>query len=295
MEVIRSVKKMQERCKALSNQQKEIGYVATMGFFHEGHINLMKQAKENNDIVVVSIFVNPLQFGPNEDYKQYPRDESHDTVLAEQTGVDLLFIPGVNEMYPKKMSISMLIEARANVLCGRTRPGHFNGVITVLAKLFNIIQPNRTYFGMKDAQQIAVVDALVSNLNFPIVLIGVPTVRETDNLAKSSRNVFLKDNEREEAVWLYKALTYGRELVVDGEKNPDIIIKEVMDIITKRTTGKIDYVELLSYPDLEPVTAINQQVVLATAVFFKQARLIDNLLFNEDGKINNRLKQEEIV
>lgn len=295
MEIIRSTKKMQQRTKLLNQQQKQIGYVATMGFFHEGHIRLIEQAKSENDIVVTSIFVNPLQFGPNEDYEQYPRDEAHDTALAEQAGVDLLFIPGVKDMYPDKMSIRMRIEERANVLCGRTRPGHFDGVITVLSKLFNIIQPMRAYFGMKDAQQIAVVDALVNNFNFPIELIGVPTVREQDGLAKSSRNVNLQKKEREAAVWIYKALENARRLVVDGEKNPDIIVKEVMDTIINHTTGKIDYVELLSYPSMEPITVIDQQVVLATAVFFKQARLIDNLLFDKTGKISNRLKQGEIV
>ncbi|MBM7598383.1 pantoate--beta-alanine ligase [Virgibacillus halotolerans] len=290
MEIIRSIEDMQVRCKAFNQQHKQIGFVATMGFFHDGHISLMKQAKSENDIVAASIFVNPLQFGPNEDYEQYPRDEAHDISIAEQTGVDILFIPGVEDMYPKKMSIRMHMEERVNVLCGRSRPGHFDGVITVLTKLFHIIQPNRTYFGMKDAQQIAVVDALINDFNFPIELIGVPTAREQGGLAKSSRNVNLRDQEREEAVWLYKGLNSARQLVVDGEKNPDIIVKEVMDKITHNTTGKIDYVELLSYPELEPVTVIDQQVVLATAVFFKHARLIDNLLFNDIGELINRLK-----
>lgn len=290
MEVIRSIDEMKKQILNFKCHQKKIGYVATMGYFHEGHTNLMKQAKNENDIVVVSIFVNPLQFGPNEDYEQYPRDEEHDTLLAKQAGVDLLFIPGVNDMYPKKMLINLTIEERVNVLCGRTRPGHFNGVITVLSKLFNIIQPNRAYFGMKDAQQIAVVDALIHNLNFPIELAGVPTAREADGLAKSSRNINLRNKERSEAVWLYNGLKKGQKLVVDGERNPDIIVKEVMDSIINNTTGKVDYVELLSYPELEPVSVIDGQVILATAVFFKQARLIDNLLFDKNGKLINRLK-----
>lgn len=290
MEIIRSIEDMQVRCSGFNQQQKQIGFVATMGFFHQGHTSLINQAKTENDLVVVSIFVNPLQFGPNEDYEQYPRDEAHDISLAEQTGTDILFIPGVDDMYPKKMSIRMHMEERTNVLCGRSRPGHFDGVITVLSKLFHLIQPNKTYFGMKDAQQIAVVDALIHDFNFPIKLVGVPTARDQDGLAKSSRNINLREQEREEAVWLNKGLDSARQRVVDGEKNPDIIVKEVMDTITQNTTAKIDYVELLSYPELEPVTVIDQQVVLATAVFFKHARLIDNLLFNENGTLINRLK-----
>jgi pantoate--beta-alanine ligase len=290
MEIIRSIEDMQEMSNAFKLRGKQIGFVATMGFFHEGHLRLMKQAMSENDIVAASIFVNPLQFGPNEDYEQYPRNEEHDISLAEQAGVDMLFIPGVEDMYPEKMAVRMHVDERTNVLCGRSRPGHFDGVVTVLSKLFHIIQPHKAYFGMKDAQQLAVVDALINNFNFPVELIGIPTVREKDGLAKSSRNVNLLKQERNEAVWLYKGLSSARQLVVDGEKNPDIIVKEVLDVITHHTSGKIDYVELLSYPKLEPVTVIDQQVVLAVAVCFKKARLIDNLLFNDSGKLINRLK-----
>ncbi|PAV29474.1 pantoate--beta-alanine ligase [Virgibacillus profundi] len=294
MEIIRSVNTIQKKINTIIGRNEQIGFVATMGFFHAGHISLMKQAIKENDIVVTSIFVNPLQFGPGEDYDQYPRDEDRDIQLAEQSGVDILFVPDVKDMYPKTMHINMSINERVNVLCGRSRPGHFDGVITVLSKLFNILRPDRTYFGMKDAQQVAVVDALISDLNFPIEIVGLPTTRENDGLAKSSRNVNLNKNERIQAVWLYKALKKGQEFVIDGEKNPDIIVKKVMDIITKQTTGTIDYVELLSYPDLKPVSVIDQQVVLATAVYFEHARLIDNLLFDEKGNLINVFKQGEI-
>lgn len=287
MKVIRSVQMMQQEMLDLRDQQ--IGYVPTMGFFHEGHTSLMKKAREENDIVVASIFVNPLQFGPNEDFETYPRDEEQDMKLAAQFGIDFLFIPDVQEMYPREMSISMQSKQRVDVLCGRSRPGHFDGVVTVLTKLFHIIQPNKVYFGMKDAQQVAVVDGLITDFNFPIELIGLPTVREENGLAKSSRNVYLSDDEKNEAIWLYKALTNGRQLVVDGEKNPATIINEVKDIIKNKTTGIIDYIELLSYPALQPVSEINEQVILAVAVKFKQVRLIDNLLINKDGKIVERL------
>lgn len=290
MEIIRSIADMQKKSFELISGHKTIGFVATMGFFHEGHLALMEQARQDNDIVVASIFVNPLQFGPNEDYEQYPRNEKNDALLAEKAGVDIVFTPDVRDMYPSKMLVSMSIEERVNVLCGRSRPGHFEGVMTVLTKLFHIIQPATTYFGMKDAQQIAVVDALINDLNFPIELIALPTVRECDGLAKSSRNVNLSKEERAEAVSLYKALQHGRELVVDGEKNPAIIIKEVMQVIDKETSGQVDYVELLSYPALQPVSAVDQQVILATAVQFAKARLIDNLMFDGSGMLIKHIR-----
>lgn len=284
MKIIRSTGEMQEKMIKMSKSES-IGFVATMGYFHEGHLALMKQAVEDNDVVVTSIFVNPLQFGPNEDYEQYPRDEEQDVRLAEQAGVDILFVPGVQDMYPTKMNITLSVEERANVLCGRSRPGHFEGVITVLTKLFNIIRPNKTYFGLKDAQQVAVVDALINDLNFPTQLIALPTIREHDGLAKSSRNVNLTNGERSQAVWLMKALEYGHQLVVDGEQNPAIIVKEVIDVINRETSGTVDYVEMLSYPELQSVSTIKNNVVLAVAVQFKRARLIDNIIFNENGKL----------
>ncbi|MGP4107455.1 pantoate--beta-alanine ligase [Virgibacillus sp. L01] len=288
MKIIRSTAEMQEKMIEMSKTES-IGFVATMGYFHEGHLALMKQAAKDNDIVVTSIFVNPLQFGPNEDYEQYPRDEEQDIQLAEQAGVDILFVPCTQDMYPTKMNITLSVEERANVLCGRSRPGHFEGVITVLTKLFNIIRPNKTYFGLKDAQQVAVVDALINDLNFPIQLIALPTIREQDGLAKSSRNVNLANDERSQAVWLKKALDYGHQLVVDGEKNPAIIVKEVIDVINRETSGTVDYVEILSYPDLQSVFTIKNNVILAAAVQFKRARLIDNIIFNEDGKLLKQL------
>lgn len=293
VEIIREVNEMHNRIMMLKQKQKKIGFVPTMGFFHDGHLQLMKKAKEENDIVVASVFVNPLQFGPNEDFDRYPRNEADDISKAEHVGVDLLFIPTVNEMYPQKMKITMTINDRIDVLCGKARPGHFDGVITVVTKLFHIIQPNQVYFGMKDAQQVAVVDALIHDLNFPITLIGLPTVREEDGLAKSSRNVNLSSRERNEASWLYKALKHGHHLVVDGEYNPAIIIKEINNIISDNTEGVIDYLEVLSYPELKPVSHMKQQVIIAIAVQFERARLIDNLLLSDDGHIIRFWKQGE--
>lgn len=288
MKIIRSIDHLQTELSHVRNQT--IGYVPTMGFFHEGHLSLMNAARDETDIVIASVFVNPLQFGPNEDFEQYPRDEEKDTKLAEKNGVDLLFIPDVSTMYPRKASISMQVDGRTDVLCGRSRPGHFDGVVTVLTKFFNIIQPDKVYFGMKDAQQVAVVDGLIADLNFPIQLIGLPTIRDKTGLAKSSRNVHLSQKEIIEAQWLYRALTNARKLVVDGENNPATIISEVVKTIQHHTQGKIDYVELLSYPELQQVTVINEQVILAIAVNFKHVRLIDNLLFDKHGQIVKRLK-----
>lgn len=288
MIIIRSVKEMQIKIKNLRKQNK-IGFVPTMGYFHQGHLSLMKAAKEENDIVVTSIFVNPLQFGPNEDYERYPRNEERDMQLAKNTGVDILFIPEAKDMYPSELAISMKVNKRANVLCGKSRPNHFDGVVTVVAKLFNIVLPDKVYFGMKDAQQLAIIEALISDFNFPIELVGLPTVRETDGLAKSSRNVYLNEEEKNEAVWLQKALLVGQQLITRGERSPNIVSTKIKEIINKETTGIIDYVEVLSYPGLEPITTINEQIIIATAVTFNKTRLIDNLLLDEDGKILTKI------
>ncbi|GAB3802484.1 pantoate--beta-alanine ligase [Virgibacillus kimchii] len=293
MEIIRSVQSLSNKTKTLIRQNKQIGFVPTMGYLHEGHLSLMKEARKENDILIASIFVNPLQFGENEDFDQYPRDEKRDEKLAREAGVDILFIPEIEEMYPEKKQISMHVTDRTDVLCGRSRPGHFDGVITVLTKLFHMTNPERVYFGMKDAQQVAVVDMLIRNLNFPVQLIGLPTIREEDGLAKSSRNVHLTREEREEALWIYKSLQMGQKFVVDGEKNPAMIKKEVMDSIRNNTNGDIDYVELLSYPELKPVKKIDRQVILAAAVHFKKARLIDNLSFDQNGQLIHVFKPEE--
>ncbi len=286
MKIIRSVQTMM---KEVANVNKKIGFVPTMGFLHDGHLSLVKEAKQENDIVVMSIFVNPLQFGPNEDFEQYPRDEQQDAKVAEQHGVDILFLPTVDDMYPNEMGIKMTINQGTDVLCGRSRPGHFDGVITVLTKLFHIVQPNNAYFGLKDAQQFAVVNTLVTQLDFPVQLVGLPTVREEDGLAKSSRNVYLSEIERKEATSLYSGLKLGQKLIVDGIKNPATIITEVKKFISNNTSGKIDYIELLSFPKLKSITTINQQVILAVAVKFSNARLIDNIILNEEGSFIDRI------
>ncbi|MFQ3543005.1 pantoate--beta-alanine ligase [Halobacillus rhizosphaerae] len=286
MEVIKETAEMQALAAELIKEGKSIGFVPTMGYLHEGHLSLLQQARQQNDKVILSIFVNPLQFGPDEDLDAYPRDEQRDLTIAEENGVDIVFLPVEETMYPHPLSLKLSVVNRADVLCGRSRPGHFDGVVTILAKLFNLCRPDRVYFGMKDAQQVAVVDALIEDFNFPVELKSVSTVREKDGLAKSSRNVNLSALEREEAPFIQQALQKGRMLAEEGENDIDVIVKETMKFIESKTHGKIDYVELLSYPELEPVDKIDRQVILAAAVQFQHARLIDNVVFDETGAIS---------
>ncbi|MES1038479.1 pantoate--beta-alanine ligase [Peribacillus simplex] len=259
------------------NNNKSIGYVATMGFLHEGHATLLEKARKENDIVVMSIFVNPTQFGPNEDFETYPRDLERDEKVAASGGVDYLFYPTVHEMYGEEPSVKVVVQSRTDVLCGRQRPGHFDGVATVLTKFFNIILPDRAYFGKKDAQQVAVIDGLIKDFNFPIQLIAVDTVREEDGLAKSSRNVNLSDQERLEAKELYQSLLKAKEAVESGERNAATVTAIVSEHIGANTSGVIDYIEVYQYPELKPLELLAGNIIIAMAVKFKHARLIDNI------------------
>lgn len=278
MIVVDRIATMQALMRQYRREGKTIGFVPTMGYLHDGHAALIDRAREENDIVVLSIFVNPLQFGPNEDFARYPRDFERDRRIAEQHGVDVLFHPEADEMYPEPLTVRAIVQARADVLCGRSRPGHFDGVATVLIKLFNIVMPDRAYFGMKDAQQVAVVAGLIRDFNFPIELVPVPTVRETDGLAKSSRNVYLSPQERKEAPALYEALKAAAAAVDRGDRNAEAIRRLVREHIEAHTHAEIDYVEVCSYPDLTPLSALAGTVLIAVAVRFAGARLIDNIM-----------------
>ncbi|HEY4551352.1 MAG TPA: pantoate--beta-alanine ligase [Bacillus sp. (in: firmicutes)] len=282
MKVVNTITELQELIKHEKSQHHSIGLVPTMGFLHEGHRALLKRARQENEMIVLSVFVNPLQFGPNEDLANYPRDFDRDQKVAEEVGVDILFHPSVQEMYPNELSITMQVHKRTNVLCGKSRPGHFDGVVTVLTKLFHLVQPNKVYFGKKDAQQVAVVDSLVNDLNFPLQIVAVDTVREHDGLAKSSRNVYLTEEERAQAPILYRSLQRGLELIRAGEKNPESVISCIADMIHAETTGEVDYVSMLSYPNLEKVELINGDYIIALAVKFSKARLIDNVIFKQE-------------
>jgi pantoate--beta-alanine ligase len=280
MKVITNIQDLQASIQQVKNSGSNIGFVPTMGYLHEGHISLAEEARKNNDTVVMSIFVNPLQFGPNEDFDRYPRDIERDTELAKNVGVDILFIPEVGEMYDGKQSVALSVIERVEVLCGRKREGHFDGVVTVLTKLFHLIQPTRAYFGLKDAQQIAVVEGLVSDYFFPVEIVRVPTVREEDGLAKSSRNVYLSKEERREAPSLYQSLIEAKNRIDAGERDPDTIISIISMNVQENTSGEVDYVEVYSYPELTELSRLQGEIIIALAVQFQQARLIDNIIIS---------------
>ena len=281
MKVIKEIKEMQKTTADLTRAGKSIGFVPTMGYLHEGHERLLQEARKENDYVILSIYVNPLQFGEHEDLDHYPRNIDHDLSVAKRNDIDFIFLPENKTMYPAPLSIEMTVSKRADVLCGRSRPGHFEGVVTILTKLFNICRPTKAYFGQKDAQQVAVVDALIQDFNFPVQLVSVPTVREDDGLAKSSRNINLSPQERSEAPAIQKALQKGKSRLMQT-RNPDIqeVIQETRQFLERETRGKIDYIELLSYPELEPIETFDRQVILAAAVYYENARLIDNTVFH---------------
>lgn len=280
MKVIYTIDEMKRFVKDKQAAHETIGFVPTMGYLHEGHMSLINHARAENDTVVVSVFVNPLQFNDPNDLEAYPRSERHDSQVCKTHGADVLFLPNAREMYPSDMGMTMTLTKRMGVLCDRTRPGHFGGVLTVLTKLFHIIEPTHVYFGLKDAQQVAIVDLLIEDLNFNITLRQVPTVREADGLAKSSRNVNLSEDERQDAPLIYQALTEAKTMIADGERDQHIIISHVASVINQSDYATIDYIELLSYPQLESLTTLEGSVILACAVKFKRARLIDNVIID---------------
>ncbi len=261
---------------------KEVGFVPTMGYLHEGHLSLIRRARSENDVVVVSIFVNPTQFGPNEDFDRYPRDLRRDEELCKREGVDFIFYPSVEEMYPEGFSTFVEVEKLTENLCGKSRPGHFRGVATVVTKLLNIVHPTRAYFGEKDFQQLQVIKRLVRDLNIPVEIVGCPIVREEDGLAMSSRNVYLNKEERKSALSLYQGLRLAKELFERGERNPSVIRKKVKEFILSHPKTKIDYVEIVSPEDLKPVKEVKEGDVIALAVFVGKTRLIDNYVFGRE-------------
>ncbi len=282
MKVITTITEMQAIINKQKFQEKSIGFVPTMGFLHEGHLTLLNKARHDNDIVVLSIFVNPLQFGPKEDYAEYPRDFERDCALAESEKVDFLFYPSVQEMYPNEPSVKVSVQDRTDVLCGKSRPGHFDGVATVITKLFNIVMPTKAYFGKKDAQQVAVLEGVIADFNIPVELIAVDIVRENDGLAKSSRNVNLLPKERQEAPVLYHSLQAAEAAINEGERNPANLIRMISEMITNESTGTIDYVKIYSYPQLKRLEKLEGTIIIALAVKFTKVRLIDNYITNID-------------
>ncbi|MFY0516938.1 pantoate--beta-alanine ligase [Lysinibacillus sp. UGB7] len=279
MKVFTTITALTAEIQAAKQGQKTIGLVPTMGYLHEGHLTLAKAAREENDLVVMSIFVNPTQFGPNEDFESYPRDLPRDIAMAESVGVDIVFAPSVEEMYPNSGGMRMYAGEQATILCGASRPGHFDGVLQVVAKLFHLAQPTRAYFGQKDAQQVAIIATMVRDYNFPLEMRVVPIVREEDGLAKSSRNVYLSEQDRQEAPAINEALLLARDNFL-ANRDANSALAKAKYHLTARIHGKIDYIEFLAYPDLTPVTAATEQVLLAAAVYIGSTRLIDNCIFN---------------
>ena len=278
LEIITTLKDLSAWVQKTKQQGDSIGLVPTMGYLHEGHISLVSMAKAENTKVVMSIFVNPAQFGPNEDFDRYPRDLERDSELAAAAGTDVIFAPSAAEMYPRESHIQLSAGPLAEVLCGAKRPGHFDGVLKVVTKLFHLVQPDRAYFGQKDAQQLAIIESLVEDFNFPLAIRRGETVREEDGLAKSSRNVYLSETERQEATHLRKALLLGEQAVLSNED----AVQSMTAYLEREVSGKIDYIELLSYPDLDH--NVQGLAILALAVQFEKARLIDNIIFPIEGK-----------
>jgi len=278
--VIESLREMQSEAESLRLAGKRIGFVPTMGYLHEGHLSLVRIARQHADVVVVSIFVNPTQFGPNEDYARYPRDLPRDLQLLEQEGVDIVFHPRVEEMYPQPYYTYVEVQKLTEPLCGASRPGHFRGVTTVVAKLFNLVKPHLAVFGQKDAQQARVIQQMVRDLNFDVEIVVAPIIREPDGLAMSSRNTYLNPQERQDALVLYRSLCRAKQLIELGERNPQALRQEMEQILTSVPSSRIDYVAIVNPDTLEEVSRLEGKVMIALAVWIGNARLIDNMVLD---------------
>ena len=279
MKIVSTINEVREQVKEWKKEGNTIGFVPTMGYLHEGHASLIDAARKNNGKVVVSIFVNPIQFGPNEDLDSYPRDLEHDAKLCEEHGVDLIFHPTPEEMYGDNFYTFVDMDVLTKELCGLSRPVHFRGVCTVVSKLFNIVTPDNAYFGQKDAQQLAVIRRMVRDLNFNLEVIGCPIIREDDGLAKSSRNTYLSKEERKAAVILHKGLLRGEELVKAGEKSAATVKQAITEIIESEPLAQIDYVEIVNFDNIETIETIDGSILAAVAVYIGKTRLIDNFIY----------------
>jgi pantoate--beta-alanine ligase len=282
MRVIESVQEMQRFSESVRLSGKKISFVPTMGYFHEGHLSLMREARQTADQVVVSIYVNPTQFGPKEDFSKYPRNFERDAKMAEEVGVDVIFFPSNSEMYPEEYQTYVHVEKVTQNLCGASRPGHFRGVTTICCKLFNIVKPHRAIFGKKDFQQLAAIRRMVADLNLDMEIVGLSTYREPDGLAMSSRNVYLSKEERISALSLIGALKLARKLYVDGEKNAESVIGKAGKFIQGFPYTQIDYLKICNAFTLEDVPEIQENCVMALAVRVGKTRLIDNSVFGEE-------------
>ncbi|MGQ9882190.1 MAG: pantoate--beta-alanine ligase [Armatimonadota bacterium] len=277
MQVVKAIREVRTWMKIAREEGKTIGFVPTMGYFHEGHLNLMCRAKAECDLCVVSLFVNPTQFGPSEDFRQYPRDFTRDAAMAESVGVDLLFAPEADEIYPQGFQTWVEVTGITQRLEGAARPGHFRGVATICTKLFNIVQADRAYFGKKDYQQLKVIQRMVKDLNIPIEIVPCETTREPDGLAMSSRNIYLNPEERQAATVLYRALCAGRDAILNGERNGANVQKLIEQVIATEPLVKSEYVDVADAETLEPLQELKGEVLLSLAARVGIARLIDTV------------------
>jgi len=282
METISNVKTMQRRCAELRRQGQRIAFVPTMGYLHEGHLSLLRAGRQAGDVLALSIFVNPIQFGAGEDFEAYPRDLQHDSELARSAGVDLIFTPAREEFYAPDFSTHVIVSGLTETLCGRSRPGHFRGVATVVCKFFNIIRPQIALFGRKDFQQLAVIRRMVRDLNMDIEVRGMPIVREADGLAKSSRNIYLSPEERRQALALVDSLRLAQRLARSGETSARTLIAAVRERILREPAARIDYVQLCHRDTLEDLDTLIPEAVLLLAVCIGKTRLIDNHILAEE-------------
>ncbi len=280
MKIFTKIKDITDALALHKKSNQSIGFVPTMGYLHDGHMELVHQAKSANDVVIVSIFVNPIQFGPNEDYAVYPRDIDRDSAMLQGAEVDYLFIPGKDEMYPSGFSTSVSVSGISEVFCGARRPGHFDGVCTVITKFFNILRPDNAYFGLKDYQQYLVVRKMVNDMNIPVKITGVPIVREGDGLALSSRNVYLSDQQRQNALAINKSFDLIQKMLDKGIRSVKEITDAAVAFISKEPLLEIDYLELADPETLEPVKYTDKPFVCMVAVKTGKVRLIDNKRFN---------------
>jgi pantoate--beta-alanine ligase len=278
--IIRNLKQMLGVSQDLRLKRKTVGFVPTMGALHFGHLNLIRKARRENDKVIVSIFVNPSQFSPNEDFKEYPRNLKQDARLCQKEGVDIIFFPGIKDMYPPGYKTYVCVNDLSDILCGQFRHGHFKGVATVVTKLFNIVRPDTAYFGQKDAQQAIIIKKMTQDLNIPVRIKIIPTVREKDGLALSSRNVYLNQSERQDAGVLYQALKLAGNLIRRGNTNPLDIAKKMRRLINKKKNARIQYISIVDLKNLKPVQRIKGKVLIALAAWLGKIRLIDNIIVN---------------
>lgn len=279
MKIVETIKTVRETVKEWRKEGLSVGLVPTMGYLHEGHESLIRQSVKDNDRTIVSIFVNPMQFGENEDLDTYPRDLERDSYVCEAAGADLIFHPSVEEMYPPQFFTYTDMQIITDGLCGSDRPGHFRGVCTVVGKLFHIATPDRAYFGQKDAQQLAVIKKMVRDLNFDLEVVGCPIIRESDGLAKSSRNTYLSKEEREQAVVLHQALEYAKDAIAAGERNVQNLKSQMIQMIEAKPLAEIDYVEFVDGQQLQPADTVEKPMLVALAVRFGKTRLIDNFFY----------------